>query len=160
MKTAFLFLKKCIWLLDPLVCYRPLPWGWLDHRHGTEKIGFYVKVPEDKNLEHEQNVEACCTLSRNHSKQKCFQAMRRQQVYYQNQNWQCCRQSVWATAQADRKFWFTSRHFRNCVGTHVAMLGEFSGVNVSAGHTSDLPFAVPRGLTTFHGVFPSCWGFG
>lgn len=32
------------------------------------------------------------------------------------------------------------------MGTHVATLGEFSGVNVSAGHMSDLPFAVSRGL--------------
>lgn len=39
-----------------------------------------------------------------------------------------CRQTVWATAQADRIFSFTSRHFRNCVGTPIATLGEISGV--------------------------------
>lgn len=39
------------------------------------------------------------------------------------------------------------------MGTHVAMLGEFSGVNVSAGHTSDLPFAVPRSLPPPMGYF-------
>ena len=32
------------------------------------------------------------------------------------------------------------------MGTHVATLGEFSDVNISARHTFDLPFAVPRGL--------------
>lgn len=29
----------------------------------------------------------------------------------------------------------------------TAMLGEFSGVHISAGDMSDLPFAVPRDLT-------------
>lgn len=32
------------------------------------------------------------------------------------------------------------------MGSHVATHVEFSDVNVSAGHTSDLPFAVRRGL--------------
>lgn len=39
-----------------------------------------------------------------------------------------CRQTVRATAQADRIFSFTSRHFRNCVGTPIATVGEISGV--------------------------------
>lgn len=82
MKIAFVFLKKCIWHLDALKCYRPLLWEWLDHRHATEQI-FYIKVPEDKNLEHEQNLETSCAVSKNHSKQKGFQAVRCQQVYYQ-----------------------------------------------------------------------------
>lgn len=47
------------------------------------RSNFYVKVPEDKNLEHEQNLETSCALSKNHSEQEGFQAVRNQQVYYQ-----------------------------------------------------------------------------
>lgn len=118
---------------------------------GLNRSSFNVKVPEYKNLEHEQNVETSCALSKNHSKQKGFQAVRCQQVYYQKQNSQRCRQTVWATAWADRKFWFTGRHFRNCVGAHVAILGKFSGV--PADHTYDLSFAVRRGLPPLMAYF-------
>lgn len=92
MKIAFVFLKKCIWHLDPLGCYRPLVWGRLDQKMGLNRSSFYIKVPEDKNLEHEQNVETSCALSKNHSEQKGFQAVRCQQVYYQKQNSQRCEQ--------------------------------------------------------------------
>lgn len=75
---------------------------------GLNRSSFYVKVPEDKNLEHEQNVETSCALSKNHSEQKGFRGVRCQQVYYQKQNSQCCKRTVWATVWADRKFWFTA----------------------------------------------------
>lgn len=50
-----------------------------------------------KNLKHGQNVEPSCALSKNRPEQKGFQAVRCQQVYYQNQNSQRCNQTVWAT---------------------------------------------------------------
>lgn len=110
---------------------------------GLNRSSFYVKVPEDKNLEHEQNAETSCALSKNHSEQKGFQAVRHQQVYYQKQNSQHCKQTVWATAWADRKFWFTADISGTVWELVLPYLGNFQVFPLI---THDFSFAVCRGL--------------
>lgn len=81
--------------------FRSQTWDWTD-------LVFMQRALKTKNLKHGQNVEPSCALSKNRPEQKGFQAVRCQQVYYQNQNSQRCNQTVWATTWADRKFWFTA----------------------------------------------------